>query len=74
MTKEDCIKQTGLRKEKEVIRREKSTSMDVVGDMDILKKIYEEMKKMQKEQEEMKVLVKVGLHGGLEGNLGSYKK
>ena len=46
-----------------VIRRQKSTSTDVAGDMDVLKKIYEEMKKIQKEQEEMKVLVKAGLHG-----------
>ena len=38
-------------------------STDVMGDMDVLKKIYEEMKKMQKEQEEMKVLMKAGLHG-----------
>ena len=46
-----------------MIRRGKSTSTDVMGDMDVLKKIYEEMKKMQKEQEEMKVLMKAGLHG-----------
>ena len=38
-------------------------STDVMGDMDVLKKIYKEMKKMQKEQEEMKVLMKAGLHG-----------
>ena len=57
MTEEGCIKQTGLRKGKGVIRRGKSTSTDV------LKKIYEEMKKIQKKQEEMKVLVKAGLHG-----------
>ena len=37
--------------------------MDVMGDTDVLKKVYEEMKKIQKEQEEMKVLVKAGLHG-----------
>ena len=46
MTEEDCIKQTSLRKGKGVIRRGKSMSTDVMGDMDVLKKTYEEMKKI----------------------------